>query len=279
MSWSKALLMVHKRLNFFAPAKVVDVAGMSREIALTTQPIICSYLAVVTAFYVVNAIFYRVSGDAWIVPVTSGVTAAIAAGLFLFVRRAADISRQEIAGHIVNTLLFINCFQDAILEYQPTKLIYFALVIPIYAITGARLRVVLPSTVASTGALAIFVCMHEAESAESYIWVMASALTAAFGMRAALRLALTRAAAAKLTSDAHRRNAEAMANLDVLTGLPNRRSFIQGMERQLCSGAAFDLALIDLDGFKPVNDIYGHATGDAVLIAIGARLSALCGAS
>jgi diguanylate cyclase (GGDEF)-like protein len=59
-----------------------------------------------------------------------------------------------------------------------------------------------------------------------------------------------------------------------LTGLANRRAFIAGLEARLATrgGGAFALALLDLDGFKPVNDTFGHAAGDALLIEVSARL-------
>jgi diguanylate cyclase (GGDEF)-like protein len=55
-----------------------------------------------------------------------------------------------------------------------------------------------------------------------------------------------------------------MANTDPLTGLPNRRAFARAMSE--CRPGA--LALIDLDGFKGVNDRLGHAAGDQLLGAV-----------
>ncbi len=70
-----------------------------------------------------------------------------------------------------------------------------------------------------------------------------------------------------------------LANLDSLTLLANRRSFFQMLEtafgRARNDGAMLAVGVIDLDGFKPVNDLYGHSAGDKVLIEIGARLSAI----
>ncbi len=60
-----------------------------------------------------------------------------------------------------------------------------------------------------------------------------------------------------------------LATTDILTGLPNRRHFLEHMEQELArfhrSGAATALLMIDIDHFKQVNDNYGHAMGDAVL--------------
>ena len=62
---------------------------------------------------------------------------------------------------------------------------------------------------------------------------------------------------------------QALATLDDLTGLANRRHAqeILDMEVQRVArgGAVFAVALIDLDHFKSVNDVHGHAAGDAVL--------------
>jgi diguanylate cyclase (GGDEF)-like protein len=72
---------------------------------------------------------------------------------------------------------------------------------------------------------------------------------------------------------------ENMAYIDVLTGLPNRRVFNDDL-RRLIAGcerrqADFVLLLIDLDGFKSINDTGGHDAGDAVLVQVAARLRAL----
>ena len=57
------------------------------------------------------------------------------------------------------------------------------------------------------------------------------------------------------------------ARTDALTGLPNRRAFLDMLEEQLVHAreAPFALALIDLDHFKRINDTYGHDAGDVVL--------------
>jgi diguanylate cyclase (GGDEF)-like protein len=67
-----------------------------------------------------------------------------------------------------------------------------------------------------------------------------------------------------------------LANIDSLTGLPNRRSFLKQLEDGLTTARhgsqKLAVGLIDLDGFKPVNDVYGHAYGDQLLNLVGQRL-------
>jgi histidinol-phosphatase (PHP family) len=69
---------------------------------------------------------------------------------------------------------------------------------------------------------------------------------------------------------------ERRANYDKLTGLPNRRLFFERLERMILESerdkTKFALLFIDLDGFKMINDNYGHETGDEVLITLGKRL-------
>jgi diguanylate cyclase (GGDEF)-like protein len=60
---------------------------------------------------------------------------------------------------------------------------------------------------------------------------------------------------------------ENLAKIDDLTGLPNRRRFISEVENYQ-NGS---ILLMDLDGFKPVNDNFGHQTGDEILRQVASR--------
>jgi diguanylate cyclase (GGDEF)-like protein len=76
------------------------------------------------------------------------------------------------------------------------------------------------------------------------------------------------AAEAAETARAHARVAHAyrrLAHEDPLTGAPNRRAFDDRINELLEDEVEASLILIDLDGFKQVNDLCGHAAGDKVL--------------
>ena len=89
-----------------------------------------------------------------------------------------------------------------------------------------------------------------------------------FGWRRAKDLELAVAAVRQAEEEAHRN-----AYLDCVTGLKNRRALVDALqdalEREPAAGA---LALFDLDHFKKVNDLHGHATGDELLGRVGRQL-------
>lgn len=69
------------------------------------------------------------------------------------------------------------------------------------------------------------------------------------------------------------------ARTDGLTGLFNRRAFDERLKAQHAQavryGLTYSVVLLDLDGFKQVNDTQGHAAGDALLVSIASRLQTL----
>lgn len=94
-----------------------------------------------------------------------------------------------------------------------------------------------------------------------------------------LALRVGRQMTRKRNSDRLRRTVDAglqMAAIDPLTGLFNRRYVLHQIadlaQQPRSSGRALGLMIVDIDHFKSVNDTYGHAAGDAVLIELSHRL-------
>ena len=65
---------------------------------------------------------------------------------------------------------------------------------------------------------------------------------------------------------------------DSLTGLPNWRRFQQVVDAALVDGSGAAVAMLDLSGFKDINEAFGHGTGDALLVEVGRRLAGSVGA-
>ncbi|MGB7407671.1 MAG: EAL domain-containing protein [Pontixanthobacter sp.] len=88
------------------------------------------------------------------------------------------------------------------------------------------------------------------------------------------------AAALALTCRIGLRNVADLQKLgltDSLSMLPNRRAVHPNIKHYLAKRQEVAVALIDLDGFKTINDLYGHAVGDQVIIRAAERLKIACG--
>jgi diguanylate cyclase (GGDEF)-like protein len=90
---------------------------------------------------------------------------------------------------------------------------------------------------------------------------------------------LAKQAELQILSDINFKN----SNVDILTGLPNRRQFFSELEKRIqlaaSSSGRLGVGIVDLDGFKPINDVYGHPTGDRLLAEVGQRLREQLGPS
>ncbi|MEU8243388.1 GGDEF domain-containing protein [Actinoplanes missouriensis] len=106
------------------------------------------------------------------------------------------------------------------------------------------------------------------------VWVAVTGLAAITGIVVARQLISFIANEQLLEErDALAARLQTMAFTDALTGLANRAQFLDHLEDLLRDDdATIGVLLIDLDDFKPVNDTYGHAAGDTVLVQSAQRL-------
>ena len=100
-----------------------------------------------------------------------------------------------------------------------------------------------------------------------YLTLPAAATLAAVGWRMVLALREARGAA-----EAYR-----LARTDDLTELPNRRAVLLRLDERIGSGGPLALMVLDLDGFKEINDTLGHAAGDAMLELAATRMCRVVG--
>jgi diguanylate cyclase (GGDEF)-like protein len=78
------------------------------------------------------------------------------------------------------------------------------------------------------------------------------------------------------TYQARLEEAEELACRDALTGARSRLGLETVIENRIAAGAAFSLAMIDIDGFKSVNDRHGHLVGDELLKQFAGELRSAC---
>ena len=87
-----------------------------------------------------------------------------------------------------------------------------------------------------------------------------------------------RAESAEQSAIAERSMARKLADTDFLTGLANRRALLAAIDWHSRHGRGpVAVALLDLDGFKPINDTFGHVTGDDLLVEVSRRLKEVVG--
>ena len=87
-----------------------------------------------------------------------------------------------------------------------------------------------------------------------------------------------RAATAEQVAENEKLRVRHIADTDFLTGIANRRSFLASMDvLATVDTRNVAIALVDLDGFKPINDTFGHETGDQMLVAVSRRLKQAIG--
>lgn len=134
------------------------------------------------------------------------------------------------------------------------------------AATGRSAIVLTISGVATLAALTVLVTDHTRR-----LPALAVGLASAGIFLSVARTALY------LRQDRLFRRAQRDALTDELTGLPNRRAMYRLLNERLAAKSPTTLLLIDLDGFKEVNDTLGHAAGDELLVGTAARLMSVAG--
>ncbi|BEL07617.1 hypothetical protein Q0Z83_058080 [Actinoplanes sichuanensis] len=198
-----------------------------------------------------------------------GIVLMVAADLLaLLARRRPDGSRYQIWSALqvlLDTTTIIAFVVVSERDFEQTTWPLLGLSISIAAIRHQLLGALL-TFVATSAAFIVFV----PDSPDTAFVLGTSAMTAIIAG------SQSTAFARQLTAlQETRRALQHQATHDGLTGLPNRAHLDEYAGR--LTGGALGVLLLDLNGFKQVNDTYGHAAGDRLLHEVGVRLTAAAG--
>lgn len=243
------------------------------------RTIMRGFLPPMAIYYVLVTLFHWRSETGITLLVLAGISGA-AVCILLAMRRmlsttqAPTMARMEAVGLVTNLLVFANVTAFLLVHPEPGHLIYFVLAAIVFATSSVTLRVTIASITVTVASLYAFARDLVPDQATDYAWIGLATAFASVGTTTLLRRAVARQIEARLRADDMAAAARDLAARDGLTGLANRRALFERLESLVRDGLPFWLGLVDLDGFKSVNDVYGHKVGDSLLMAAASRLSA-----
>ncbi|WP_010542783.1 putative bifunctional diguanylate cyclase/phosphodiesterase [Sphingomonas elodea] len=176
-----------------------------------------------------------------------------------------SLRRLEAVGIATNLLMYANVVTHMLVHFEPNKLIYFVLMAVVFSTSAVTVRATLGCVALSIVSLLFFARGAPTAEFEQFAFIGLATSFASLGMGTLLRMAILRQIDARLLADR-------LAASDSLTGIANRRAVFATMARLESAGSPFWIGILDLDGFKAVNDIYGHAIGDVLLADVVKRI-------
>ena len=266
-------------------------------LTLTYKPLIRGYFAVAAVYYglITIANIVELEGaDQWHMAGATSLTCIATLLAFILLKKPLPIWKLELVTTIINVMVVANIIIALNWQFATAKLTYFILATMIFAFTGVSLRQSAFSIVLGFGGFFFQALRYAPEALSIYVYLAfaaaLSSLTIAYFLRRTMGMAVDArddAELAKTVAENRLSKAQALGEnmrrqslADILTGLPNRRAFFEMLSqfRQPDNTGGKDwLCLLDLDGFKAVNDNYGHLMGDAMLKEVARRLKEHCG--
>ncbi|WP_161782138.1 putative bifunctional diguanylate cyclase/phosphodiesterase [Erythrobacter longus] len=189
----------------------------------------------------------------------------------------------------MNLLVVGNVWLALEIGFIPEKLTYFIISSMLFALASPTFRQSLVAIAIALMAMFSFVDRLDAATLSAFGYLTFGAAMSSLAIAFYLRKAISRISDANEKARVELSDAMALGSemrekslSDSLTKLPNRRAFFSALKGvvnaaegdEAGANTAGDtwLVLLDLDGFKAVNDVHGHKAGDLLLIAIADRL-------
>ncbi len=259
-------------------------------VAQIYRPIIRGYFGVAATYYLIMTLthFWSLSGaDLAVMATTSTIASVVILGAWHALRKPLTIGKLEALTSIVNLLVLSNVLVALHLEYAQAKLVYFMMMAMIFAFACVSMRQALISVAATLGGLFFMLIKQDPDQLSIYGFIAFAAALSAVAITFFLRRAIGLAVTARREAEVRLKETENLSDTmrqqsltDSLTELPNRRAFFESFRTSKSNiNGEIDmwLILLDLDGFKAVNDVYGHITSDELLKAVSNRMRDFCG--
>ncbi|NRD89909.1 hypothetical protein C8024_11270 [Sphingopyxis sp. BSNA05] len=260
-------------------------------VAKIYRPMIRGYFGVAAVYYAVLTLlhFGVHSGSGLLVIVTASSIASMVLAFFWYGLRKPDaFADLHIITTIANLFMLANVMIAMEIKFAQADLVYFIIMVMVFALACTSMKQVLVSIAAVIAGLFYTLLKNAPELLVDYAFVTSAAAMTAIAITFYLRRAVGRTALARYEAENRLEEAQVLSEemrhlslSDSLTGLPNRRAFFETLRTSKGDkGAGFAtwLVLLDLDGFKAVNDGYGHLIGDELLKAVATRMQDYCGA-
>jgi len=244
------------------------------------QPILQALLYPMAGYFALITGFYALHEEMPAVLLLCGVSSSTGLACLAIRRsmagRVLTFHGLEARGAALFLLVFAGLIVEQLLRFQPEKLPFFMFLMLVTATASVSVRLAAAAVALCTVTAYLFAGQAGHGMQVDVLHVALGCSLVAFCMTVMTRSVIVKEIRARMGAEDLRRDAQHLADHDALTGLPNRRVFLATIEkrfkRRTGSSAVFAIALVDLDGFKTVNDTFGYAVGDALLVEAARRL-------